>query len=147
MIVEIGHYALVLALALALAGGTLPFWGALRGDVRLMSVASTTAVAQFLFVALSFAVLTYAYVVSDFSVQNVVENSHTLKPLLYKISGVWGNHEGSMLLWVLILVLFGALVAMFSENLPLKLKALVLSVQSWISAAFLLFILIASNPF
>jgi len=147
MIVEIGHYALVLALVLALVGGTLPFWGALRGDSRLMMVASTTSVAQLIFVALSFAALTYAYVVSDFSVQNVVENSHSLKPLLYKVSGVWGNHEGSMLLWVLILVLFGALVAMFSENLPLKLKALVLSVQSWISAAFLFFILIASNPF
>ncbi|BCP52848.1 cytochrome c-type biogenesis protein CycK [Kaistia sp. 32K] len=147
MIVEIGHYALVLALALALVGGTVPFWGALRGDERLMTVASTTAVAQFVFVLMSFAALTYAYVVSDFSVQNVVENSHSLKPLLYKISGVWGNHEGSMLLWVLILALFGALVALFSENLPLKLKALVLSVQAWIGAAFLFFILIASNPF
>jgi cytochrome c-type biogenesis protein CcmF len=147
MIVELGHYALVLALALALAGGTLPLWGALKGDTRLMAVASTTAVAQFLFVAVSFAALTYAYVVSDFSVQNVAENSHSLKPMLYKVSGVWGNHEGSMLLWVLILVLFGALVALFSENLPLKLKALVLSVQSWIGAAFLIFVLISSNPF
>ena len=147
MIVELGHYALVLALALALAGGTLPLWGALRDDTRLMAVASTTAVAQFVLVALSFAALTYAYVVSDFSVQNVVENSHSLKPMLYKISGVWGNHEGSMLLWVLILVLFGALVALFSANLPLRLKALVLSVQAWIGAAFLIFILISSNPF
>jgi cytochrome c-type biogenesis protein CcmF len=147
MIVELGHYALVLALALALAGGIVPFYGALRGDERLMSVASTTAVAQFAFLALSFAALTYAYVVSDFSVQNVAENSHSLKPLLYKVTGVWGNHEGSMLLWVLILALFGALVALFSENLPLKLKALVLSVQAWIGVAFLLFILVSSNPF
>lgn len=147
MIVELGHYALVLALALALAGGTLPLWGALRNDTRLMAVASTTAVAQFILVALSFAALTYAYVVSDFSVQNVVQNSHSLKPMLYKVSGVWGNHEGSMLLWVLILVLFGALVALFSANLPLRLKALVLSVQAWIGAAFLIFILISSNPF
>ncbi|WP_029075503.1 heme lyase CcmF/NrfE family subunit [Kaistia adipata] len=147
MIVELGHYALVLALALALAGGTLPLWGALRNDTRLMAVASTTAVAQFILVALSFAALTYAYVVSDFSVLNVVQNSHSLKPMIYKISGVWGNHEGSMLLWVLILVLFGALVALFSANLPLRLKALVLSVQAWIGAAFLIFILISSNPF
>jgi cytochrome c-type biogenesis protein CcmF len=147
MIVELGHYALVLAFALALVGGTIPFWGALKDDARLMAVASTTAIAQFVFVALSFAALTYAYLVSDFSVQNVIENSHSLKPLLYKISGVWGNHEGSMLLWVLILALFGALVALFSENLPLKLKALVLAVQAWIGAAFLVFILAASNPF
>jgi cytochrome c-type biogenesis protein CcmF len=147
MIVELGHYALVLALAMALAGGTLPFWGALRCDVRLMGIASTTAVAQFVFVGLSFAALTYAYVVSDFSVQNVFQNSHSLKPMLYKVSGVWGNHEGSMLLWVLILALFGALVAVFSENLPLKLKALVLAVQAWIGAAFLIFMLGSSNPF
>jgi cytochrome c-type biogenesis protein CcmF len=89
----------------------------------------------------------HAYIVSDFSLLNVVENSHSSKPLLYKITGVWGNHEGSMLLWVLILALFGALVAAFGNNLPDKLKALVLAVQGWISAAFLLFILTTSNPF
>jgi len=147
MIVELGHYSLVLALALALAGSVLPLVGALRRDPRLMAVAAPTAVATFAFVALSFAVLTHSYLVSDFSVMNVVENSHSMKPLLFKISGVWGNHEGSMLLWVLILALFGALVALFGNNLPMRLKALVLAVQAWIGTAFLLFILATSNPF
>ncbi len=84
---------------------------------------------------------------SDFSLLNVVENSHSAKPLVYKISGVWGNHEGSMLLWVLILAIFGAAVAIFSRNMPDELRANVLGVQSWIGAAFLLFILLTSNPF
>src|SRR4051794_6041 len=147
MIAEFGHYALVLALALALVQATVPIYGARRGDVALMGVAGATAVAQFLFVAISFAALTACYVLSDFSVVNVFENSHTLKPLIYKFSGVWGNHEGSMLLWVLILSVFGALVALFGTNLPARLKANVLGVQSWIAAAFFLFILVTSNPF
>ena len=84
---------------------------------------------------------------SDFSLVNVIENSHSLKPFIYKISGVWGNHEGSMLLWVLILALFGAAVAAFGNNLPTRLKALVLAVQAFIAAAFFLFILMTSNPF
>jgi cytochrome c-type biogenesis protein CcmF len=98
-------------------------------------------------VALAFAALTVSYVRSDFSVANVWENSHSLKPLIYKITGVWGNHEGSMLLWVLILTFFGSLVAMFGANLPPALRANVLAVQGWIGAAFLLFILVTSNPF
>ncbi|MBB3930755.1 cytochrome c-type biogenesis protein CcmF [Kaistia hirudinis] len=147
MIVELGHYSLVLALALAIVGFVLPLIGALRHDAQLMAVAPSATVAQFVFVAISFAVLTHAYLVSDFSVANVVENSHSMKPLIFKISGVWGNHEGSMLLWVLILALFGALVALFGRNLPLRLKALVLSIQSLIGVAFLFFILATSNPF
>jgi cytochrome c-type biogenesis protein CcmF len=147
MIPELGHYALVLALALALIQATVPIYGARRGDPVLMGVADATAVVQFLFVATSFAALTACYVLSDFSVVNVFENSHSLKPLIYKFSGVWGNHEGSMLLWVLILSVFGALVAIFGTNLPLRLKANVLAVQSWIAAAFYLFILVTSNPF
>jgi cytochrome c-type biogenesis protein CcmF len=147
MIPELGHYALVLALALALVQATVPIYGARRGDVALMGVAGATAVAQFLFVAISFAALTACYVLSDFSVVNVFENSHSMKPLIYKFSGVWGNHEGSMLLWVLILSVFGALVAIFGTNLPERLKANVLGVQSWIAAAFYLFILVTSNPF
>ena len=91
--------------------------------------------------------LTISYAQSDFSVANVWENSHSLKPLLYKITGTWGNHEGSMLLWVLILTFFGALVAVFGGNLPATLRANVLAVQGWIGAAFLLFILATSNPF
>src|SRR5262245_9913725 len=112
-----------------------------------MSVAGGAAVAQFLFVALSFAALVACYVTSDFSVANVFENSHSAKPLIYKITGVWGNHEGSMLLWVLILSVFGALVALFGSNLPARLKANVLAVQSWVAFAFYLFILTTSNPF
>src|SRR4029077_5073878 len=113
----------------------------------LMAVAGPTAIAQLLFVAIAFGALTICYVRSDFSVINVFENSHTAKPLIYKITGVWGNHEGSMLLWVLILTLFGASVALFGDHLPETLKANVLAVQAWIAAAFFLFILLTSNPF
>jgi cytochrome c-type biogenesis protein CcmF len=147
MIVELGHFALVLALALALVQSSVPFWGALRRDPRLIAVAPPAAITQFLLVGLAFAALVNAHVASDFSLVNVVENSHSTKPLLYKVTGVWGNHEGSMLLWVLILALFGAMVAAFGQNLPDRLKALVLAVQAWIAAAFLLFILLTSNPF
>ncbi|MBN8939963.1 MAG: heme lyase CcmF/NrfE family subunit [Rhizobiales bacterium] len=144
---EIGHYALVLALALALIQSVVPVVGARKGDAVLMGTAGPVALGQFAFIALAFATLTYAYLVSDFSVENVYLNSHPAQPLIYKISGVWGNHEGSMLLWVLILGLFSALVAVFGGNLPISLKANVLAVQSWITVAFLLFILKTSNPF
>jgi len=147
MIAELGHFALVLAFVIALAQSTIPFWGAMRGDRQMAAVAGPAALTQFLLVGIAFAALVHAYVVSDFSLLNVVENSHSQKPLLFKITGTWGNHEGSMLLWVLILALFGALVAAFGRNLPDKLKALVLSVQAWIASAFLLFILLTSNPF
>jgi cytochrome c-type biogenesis protein CcmF len=147
MIAELGHYALVLALGLALVQASVPIWGARTGDPGLMAVGTSTALAQFGFVAASFAALTWCHVVSDFSLATVFENSHSAKPLVYKISGVWGNHEGSMLLWVLILALFGALVAAFGANLPPALKATVLAVQAWIAATFHLFILVTSNPF
>ncbi len=147
MLVEIGHFALVLALAIALIQSTIPIWGSRTGDERLMAVAGPAAIAQFGFVALSFAALTQAYVLSDFSLLNVWANSHSDQPLLYRYTSVWGNHEGSMLLWVLILAMFGALLAAFSGNLPKSLKANVLAVQSWISLAFLAFILFTSNPF
>lgn len=147
MIAEIGHYALVLALTLAIIQATLPMIGARLNDRVLMGVAEPAALAQFAFVGLSFAMLTVLYVTSDFSVVNVFENSHSAKPLIYKISGVWGNHEGSMLLWALILAVFGALVAVFGRNLPPSLRANVLGVQAWIAAAFQLFILGSSNPF
>jgi cytochrome c-type biogenesis protein CcmF len=147
MIAELGHYALVLALGLALIQSSVPIWGARAGDPALMSVASSTALAQFAFVAASFAALTWCHVASDFSLLTVFENSHSAKPLIYKITGVWGNHEGSMLLWVLILALFGALVAAFGTTLPASLKATVLAVQAWIAAAFDFFILMTSNPF
>jgi cytochrome c-type biogenesis protein CcmF len=147
MIAEAGHYALVLALALALIQSTVPIVGARLHDPALMNVARSTALAQLLFVGGSFAALVTLHVTSDFSVVNVFENSHSLKPLIYKITGVWGNHEGSMLLWVSILALFGGLVAAFGNNLPLSLRAHVLAVQAWIASAFYLFILITSNPF
>ncbi|AUX75637.1 heme lyase CcmF/NrfE family subunit [Sinorhizobium fredii] len=147
MIIELGHYALVLALATALIQSVLPLLGVRRGDRALVDLAGSAAIVSFLLVAFSFAVLTLAYVTSDFSVRNVWENSHSMKPLIYKISGVWGNHEGSMLLWLLILVFFSALVASFGRNLPESLKANVLAVQAWIAAAFTLFILLTSNPF
>jgi len=147
MIVEFGHFALILALAVALVQSTLPLWGAHRRNAALMAVAEPAAVIQFVLVAASFAALTYAFVVSDFSLLLVVQNSHTLKPMLYKISGVWGNHEGSLLLWVLILALFGACAAWFGDNLPPTLRSRVIAVQGMIGVAFLTFMLFTSNPF
>src|SRR5262245_25341131 len=147
MIPELGHYALILALAVALVQASLPLVGAARGDVRLMALGRTAALAQAVLIVLSFAGLTDAYVTSDFSVATVVANSHSAKPLLYKISGVWSNHEGSMMLWVLILSVFGAAVALFGENLPDSLRARVLAVQAWVGVGFLAFILFTSNPF
>jgi cytochrome c-type biogenesis protein CcmF len=147
MIAELGHYALVLALVLGLMQSVAPLIGAHRRDAALMRLANATALAQFGFVALSFLSLTVSYVTSDFSVRTVAENSNSMMPVIYKISSVWGNHEGSMLLWVLILSLFGALVALFGGNLPASLKANALAVQSWVACAFYLFILLTSNPF
>ncbi len=147
MIVETGHFALLLAFAVALYQAIVPLVGAQRGDERLTAVAVPAALTQLGLIALAFAALTYAYVTSDFSVENVWANSHSAKPLLYKVTGVWGNHEGSMLLWVFILALFGACVAVFGGNLPPGLKARTLSVQAMIGSAFLLFILLTSNPF
>ena len=147
MIVEIGHFAMILALCVAITQATVPLIGAARGDRAWMAVASPTAAAQLGLLVVSFLALTYAYVTSDFSVKNVAANSNSLKPLIYKVSGVWGNHEGSMLLWVLILALFGAIVAIFGRNLPPGLKARTLAVQAMVSVGFLLFIVLTSNPF
>ena len=147
MIIELGHFALILAFAVAVVQSTLPMIGAARNRNTLMAVAGPAAIAQFLLIAISFAALTYGFVVSDFSLALVTANSHTLKPMLYKVAGVWGNHEGSLLLWVLILSLFGACAAWFGGNLPPTLRARVLSVQGLISVAFLAFMLLTSNPF
>ena len=147
MIVEAGHFALIVALAAALLQGTLPMAGARRGNAAWMAVARPAAAVQLAAVACAFAALTHAYVVSDFSVLNVANNSHSAKPLLYRITGVWGNHEGSMLLWALILALFGAAVAGFGGNLPPPLRARVLAVQALIAVGFLSFTLFTSNPF
>ncbi len=147
MIIETGHFALILALFVALAQATVPLAGAARGRASWMAVGRIAARAQFILIAFAFGTLTWAYVTSDFSVLNVAQNSHTDKPLLYKITGVWGNHEGSMLLWVFILALYGLALSLFGKNLPPALQARALAVQAIISFGFLLFILLTSNPF
>ncbi|MFK5996482.1 MAG: heme lyase CcmF/NrfE family subunit [Rhodobacterales bacterium] len=147
MTAELGHFATLLAFFVALLQATVPLIGAARNQTNWMAAAKPMALAQFGLIAFAFAMLTVAFVTSDFSVRLVAENSHSLKPMLYKVSGVWGNHEGSMLLWVLILTFYGSMVAWFGNNLPDRLKARVLSVQAMISVAFLAFMIFTSNPF
>ncbi len=147
MLNEIGHFTLLLAFCVALIQATIPLFGAHKGRIDLMAIAESAANLQFALLLASFSALTHAFVTSDFSVKLVVLNSHSLKPMLYKVTGVWGNHEGSMLLWVLILSLFGASASWFGANLPILLKTRVLSVQGAIGVAFLAFIIFTSNPF
>jgi cytochrome c-type biogenesis protein CcmF len=147
MIIELGHFALVLAFVVACIQMVVPLVGAEKGWRGWMAVGEPAATTQFLLLLFSFAALTYAFVTSDFSVRLVTLNSHTDKPMLYKITGVWGNHEGSMLLWVLILALFGAMAGWFGGNLPDRLRARVLAVQASVGVAFIAFILLTSNPF
>jgi cytochrome c-type biogenesis protein CcmF len=144
---EIGHYALILAFVLAGLQATVPLMAARWREPTLIRFASQSAIAQCAFIALSFVCLTYVFVTSDFSVASAVANSHTAKPLVYKISGVWGNHEGSMVLWVLILAIFGAAVAVFGQSMPSVLRCNVLAVQGMVGFGFLAFILFTSNPF
>ena len=143
---ELGQLALCLALALSLAQVVAGFRGAVAGDTRLMAMSRGAALGTFVFTALAFAALTYAYIVSDFTVLAVAQNSHTAKPLLYKITGVWANHEGSMLLWVLILTIYSAAIALTDAG-GLRLNAGALGVQGLVAIAFILFILLTSNPF
>lgn len=147
MIAELGHYALVLALALALAQTFVPLIGAARNDLALIGVGRSAACAQFLLLSVSFGALLSLFALSDFSVEAVARYSHSTKPMLYKLSGAWGNHEGSLLMWVWILALFGAAVAVFGANLPPAFRARVLAVQASIGVGFLLFMLFTSNPF
>jgi cytochrome c-type biogenesis protein CcmF len=147
MITELGHFALILAFGIAIVQMVIPMIGAHRNNPGWMGVAEPAAIAQFLLVGYAFGALTWAFVTSDFSLQLVYANSHTDKPMIYKISGVWGNHEGSMLLWLMILSLFGASAAVFGGNLPARLRARVLAVQASIGVAFFAFILFTSNPF
>jgi cytochrome c-type biogenesis protein CcmF len=147
MIVETGHFALILGLIVAVIQAVVPLIGAARGDEAWMDLARPAAFCQFALIAIAFAALMHAYVTSDFSVMVVAQNSHTDKPMLYKVAGLWGNHEGSMLLWVLILALYGMAVALFGGNLPPTLRARALAVQAMIGVGFLLFILFTSNPF
>ena len=147
MITELGHFALILGFGIAIIQMVIPMIGAQKGWRNWMAVADPAATSQLILVGFSFAALTYAFVTSDFSLKLVTMNSHSDKPMLYKVSGVWGNHEGSMFLWLLILTLFGACASWFGGNLPDTLKARVLAVQSTISVAFYAFIIFTSNPF
>ena len=147
MITELGHFSLILAFGVAIIQMVVPMIGAHRRLPGWMAVAEPAAGAQFALTALAFGALMWAFITSDFSLRLVVANSHSAKPMLYKISGTWGNHEGSMLLWVLIVTLFGAMAAWFGGGLPPTLRARVLSVQAAIAVAFFAFILFTSNPF
>ncbi|MBR0644759.1 heme lyase CcmF/NrfE family subunit [Plastoroseomonas hellenica] len=147
MIPELGHFALALACAIALFQTVVPIWGAQRGAARAMALAPALATAQLIAVAAGFGALIWSFVVNDTTVSAVVANSHSAKPLLYKISGAWGNHEGSMVLWVLILALCGGAVAGFGRNLPSALQARVIGVLGAIAVGFHAFILLTSNPF
>ena len=147
MIPELGHFALALAVAFAAAQMILPLWGAHSRDARLMAAAPALALGQLIALAAAYASLTWSSVVDDFSVLNVAENSHSLKPMIYKISGTWGNHEGSILLWCLILSICGAAVGLFGRNLPSSLRARVIGVLGFTSVGFELFTLLSSNPF
>ena len=147
MVAELGHLALVFAFGAAIIQMIIPLIGAQKGWADWMAVGGPAANVQFFLTTFAFGALVYAFVVSDFSVQLVALNSHSDKPMLYKVTGTWGNHEGSLLLWVLILTLFGAMVAWWGNNLPARLKARVLAVQSSIAVAFFAFMLFTSNPF
>ncbi|HEY5739040.1 MAG TPA: heme lyase CcmF/NrfE family subunit [Gammaproteobacteria bacterium] len=147
MIPEIGHFALLIALCIAFIQAGLPLAGASLGIQRWVGVAVPAALAQLLFLAISYAALTWAFVQSDFSVLYVAQNSNVDLPLIYRISGVWGAHEGSLLLWALVLALWTGAVAVFTPNVPRAMRARVLGVLGLVSIGFLLFIVITSNPF
>lgn len=147
MVPELGHFALILALGLSLLSCVYPLWGAYKGHLRLMSLARPLALGQFVLVAFSFGALVYAFISNDFSVAYVAAHSNTQLPLAYRISATWGAHEGSLLLWVLILTGWAGAVALFSKPLPLPAVARVLSVMGMIATGFLLFILFTSDPF
>jgi cytochrome c-type biogenesis protein CcmF len=147
MTAELGHMALVLAFCVACLQAVLPLIGAQRNQARLMEFGDRAALAQFLLLAFSFLALTSVFLSSDFSVKLAASHSHSAKPLLYKISGVWGNHEGSILLWVLMMAGYGAAVPIFGKALPPQLKARAIAIQALVAAGFLAFILFTSNPF
>ena len=147
MIPELGHFSLILALALALLLGTLPLYGAARNNLTLMALARPLTRGHFVFVAFAFACLAYSFVSSDFSVQNVAANSNSKLPIQYRFAATWGSHEGSLLLWTVMLSGWMFAVTVFSRNLPPPVLARVLAVMGLISVGFLLFMLLTSNPF
>ena len=147
MVTEFGHFLLALSLSISLIQFLIPAIGVKINSINMMKTASLSAYLSFIFVLFSFLALLWAYITSDFSVALVAKNSHSLKPLIYKISGLWGNHEGSLLLWILILTFYSAAISYLGKRLPLKLVSLVLSIQGLIAVAFISFILFTSNPF
>ena len=147
MIPELGHFALILALCLAIIQTVFPIIGAARGMGNWMAIARPAAMGQFVFISLAYACLTYAFIYNDFSVAYTANNSNSMLPLIYRIVSVWGGHEGSLLLWVLSLSMWTVAVAIFSRSLSQKMVARVLGVMGFISIGFLLFMLLTSNPF
>jgi cytochrome c-type biogenesis protein CcmF len=147
MIPEIGQFALILALMLAVTQATVPLIGAARGMPQLIRVARPAAQAQFIFVAIAFCCLAYSFITNDFSVLNVASNSNSQLPLNYRLAATWGSHEGSLLLWTFMLAIWMVAVTLFSKHLPDEMVARVLSVMATISVGFLLFMLLTSNPF
>src|ERR1043166_5928379 len=147
MIPEIGQFALILALMLALTQATLPLIGAAKGNPTLVAMAKPTAQAQFIFVLIAISCLGYSFISNDFSVLNVATNSNSRLPLQYRLAATWGSHEGSLLLWTFFLTLWMVAVTLFSNHLPSEMIARVLSVMAMISTGFLLFMLLTSNPF
>ena len=147
MIPELGHFALIVALLLALTQAILPLIGAQRGNLTLMAVARPAAQGQFVFSLLAFGCLAYSFMVNDFSVENVASNSFSQLPEIYRLTATWGSHEGSLLLWVLILGFWTTAVSVFSRHLPDDMVARVLGVMGLISVGFLAFLLTTSNPF
>jgi cytochrome c-type biogenesis protein CcmF len=147
MIPEIGQFALILALSLAVCQAAIPLLGAHRNDAAMMAVGRTAATGQFVFVAVAFGCLTYAFLTSDFSVLYVANHSQLSLPTLYKVSAVWGAHEGSLLLWILLLAGWTVAVARFSSGLPDAFAARVIGILGFLSVGFLLFALLTSNPF
>src|ERR1044071_661053 len=147
MIPEIGQFALVLALMLALTQATLPIIGAAKGIPQLIAYARPAAQAQFIFVLIGIGCLGYSFITNDFSVLNVATNSNSQLPLQYRLAATWGSHEGSLLLWTFMLTAWMVAVTLFSNHLPSEMVARVLSVMAIISTGFLLFMLLTSNPF
>ena len=147
MIAELGHFALITAFILSLAQGVLPLFGAARGNSATMLIAPAAAISVALAVAFSFGALVWGFITSDFSLALVANHSHSTKPMIYKISGTWGNHEGSLLLWILILAIYGGVMALGGSAMPMALKARILAVQGMVTTGFLAFSLFTSNPF
>ncbi|MEE9310560.1 MAG: cytochrome c biogenesis protein CcsA, partial [Cocleimonas sp.] len=147
MIPEIGHFALILALSVAIIQGVFPLWGSLTGKPQWITLAKPAAYGQLLFMVISFACLVYAFVVNDFSVKYVANNSNANMPTMFRVSATWGAHEGSLLLWAMILSFWGAAVAFFSKGIPPIMLSRVLSIMGLIGVGFMLFVIVTSNPF